>query len=358
MKRSGIILAMFVILSVTLFPFSGSFAGSEEVRKVIIDGDMGWDDTLSILYLLKNPDIEIIGVTVTGCGETNLRWGTIIAKTLMELGGRTQVPVCKGTSTPMRFDYKFPQPFRNDMNDIMGLIGSLNPETEIAVDPRPAWQFLAETLDAAQEKITILSLGGFTNVAKMLQLYPATRIENIEGIYAMAGSVYVDGNVAALNNASPDWDQGPLYSTNHYAEWNIFVDPLAAKMVFDSRIPVTLVSLDACDYVMLNPDYIDTITAKDPIAGLVRGIFVHKTGSHDEGIPVPIFDPLATMIMAGGLDTYQVTSEFLDISLEEDPKDNQCGRILVVKDGSRKIDIVQGVSAYLFQQNFAAILNR
>ncbi len=63
-------------------------------KKVIISTDMGWDDTLSILYLMKNPAIEILGVAVTGCGETDLRWGTIIAKTLMELGHQTQAKVC------------------------------------------------------------------------------------------------------------------------------------------------------------------------------------------------------------------------------------------------------------------------
>ena len=68
--------------------------------------------------------------------------------------------------------------------------------------------------------------------------------------------------MAALKNTFPDWDQGPLYSTNHYSEWNSFVDPLVAKKGFDSRILLTLVALDTCDYVMLNPDYIDTIYPK------------------------------------------------------------------------------------------------
>ena len=116
MRKTGTLIAMVVMLSVTFFTFSGNCADTNPVRKVIIDTDMGWDDTLSILYLLKKPDIEIIGVTVTGCGETNLRWGLTIAKTLMELGGRTSVPVCRGTSRPMRFDNKFPQSFRSDMN--------------------------------------------------------------------------------------------------------------------------------------------------------------------------------------------------------------------------------------------------
>lgn len=326
-------------------------------KKVIIDSDMGWDDVLSILYLIKNPSIEIIGVTVTGCGETNLRWGQIIAKTLMELGNQTQATVSIGTSQPLEYQHVFPQSFKDDMNDIMGLLGSLNPELTIAIDSRPAWQFIHDELNQTQEKITILALGGFTNLAKMLEMYPDTNLSKIENIYAMAGAVYVDGNVAALNNASLDWDQGPIYSTNYYAEWNVFVDPLAAKQVFDSEIPLTLIPLDACDYVVLNPDYADTITATDPVATLAKQIFQKKADTHAEGIPVPIFDPLATMIMAGGLTNYQSHFLYLEVNTTEVETDNHCGQTDVVEFGSRKIEVVQGVSQQAFATNFATVIN-
>lgn len=326
-------------------------------HKVIVDTDMGWDDVLSLLYLMKNPHIDILGVAVTGCGETDLRWGTIIAKTLMELGNQTQAKVAVGTSTPLKYDHVFPQSFKNDMNDIMGLLGTLNPEMTMEIDPRPAWQFIAETLDDSREKITILSLGGFTNLAKMLEIYPDADTGQIRQVVAMAGAVFVDGNVAALNNASPDWDQGLIYSTNYAAEWNVFVDPVAAKIIFDSEIPLTLVPLDACDYVVLNPDYAQTITATDAIAQLAKAIFEQKTGGHNEGIPVPIFDPLATMIMAGGMKEYQSHHRFLDVNTTDSEQDNQCGKTFVVDSGSRKITIVQGVSQKTFANNFAKVIN-
>jgi purine nucleosidase len=327
-------------------------------KKVIIDTDMGWDDVLSILYLMKNPSIEIIGITITGCGETYLRWGTIIAQTLMELGNQVQAKICVGASTPLKFNHVFPQLFKDDMNDIMGLIGSLNPVTLMSIEKQSAWKFISDVLNQTEENITILSLGGFTNLAKMLELYPSTSINKITEIYAMAGAVYVDGNVAALNCAQPDWNQGPIYATNYVAEWNVFVDPVATKKVFASNIPITLVPLDACDYVILNSDYINKITATDSIATLVKDIFKKKTGSSDEGNPVPIFDPLATMIMADGLEGYQVHSEYLDVNIEDTEVDNQCGRTYVVNSGSRKITIVQGVSQHAFATNFSNVINR
>ncbi|MCP4708571.1 MAG: nucleoside hydrolase, partial [Planctomycetes bacterium] len=105
---------------------------------------MGWDDVLSILYLLKNPDIDILGITVTGCGKTHLDDGVQLALALMELGNR-DAAVCAGTGTPTSLDHRFPEEFRNDMDRLMGLRKTL-PKVTRKVDPRPAWDFISETL--------------------------------------------------------------------------------------------------------------------------------------------------------------------------------------------------------------------
>ncbi|WP_084448641.1 nucleoside hydrolase [Desulfovibrio inopinatus] len=326
-------------------------------KKIIIDTDMGWDDTLSTLYLMKRPDIEIIGMSVTGCGETNLRWGRVIARSLMDLGDRAHVPVSAGTSTPMKFDHIFPQNFRNDMNDLMGLLGTINPTIDVKLDPRPAWKLLSDLLNTTKEPVTILCLGGFTNLAMMLKEYPDTKIDMIKNVYAMAGAIFVDGNVALLNNARKSWDQGPVYGQNYRAEWNIFVDPLAAKTVFESKIPLTLIPLDACDYVLLSPKVVNTIKGNDSISQLAKNILTEKVGPHKEGIPVPIFDPLATMVMAHGLKNYEYVSVYLDVDIQESEEHDTCGRLIHVDNGSRKIRVIQGVSNYLFAKDFAAVLN-
>jgi len=327
-------------------------------KKVIIDTDMGWDDILSILYLMKNQNIDIVGITVTGCGETNLRWGKTIALSLMELGNRFNMPIAIGSEKPLAFNHVFPQPFRNDMNDLMGLLGSMNSDDVMKFDPRPAWQFLSEVLNQATEPITILSLGGFNTLARMLQEFPNTKIEMIKHIFAMGGAVYVDGNVALLNNARKDWDQGPRYSSNSRAEWNIFVDPVAAKIIFDSTIPLTLISLDACNEVMLSSSSVETITATDDLARLAKQILQMKTGTHNEGIPVPIFDPLATMIMADGLSEYEFVSVYLDVDVTDSEQDNTSGRTFTVEKGSRKINVVQGVSGTLFTKGYKVVMNK
>jgi inosine-uridine nucleoside N-ribohydrolase len=339
-------------------------------RKVIIDSDMGWDDVLSTLYLMKQKDIEIIGVCVTGRGETNLRWGTVIAQSLMEIGQQVQVSIGVGTDIP--FDptgpnYKFPQDFRNDMNDIMGLLGTLNSNLTIPINSDTANEYLTNLLLSSSScghngNISILSIGGFTNLANLLEYEPCQStncLQNIDNVYAMAGAVFVDGNIQALNNASTLWDQGWEYSSNYKAEWNVFVDPIATKKVFESEIPLTLIPLDACDYVLLNGAFIEEITClNDPISILAQNVLKKKTGPSNENIPVPMFDPVATVVMVTGIENYEYLERYLDVVIiESSPYTttmNECGKTFVhrTKREGRKIKIVQGVSSTEFSNEF------
>jgi purine nucleosidase len=281
--------------------------------------------------------------------------------------GNQKAQVYAGTETPTwptppieppAQYHRFPEAFRNDMDTLMGLRKIL-PKTKRTVAKQKAWDYIAETLDKTNEPITILSLGGFTNLGKMLTLYPDTDLSKLENVYTMGGAIWVDGNIALLNNAKKEWRQGPIYSTNWVAEWNMFVDPGAAKQVFQSAIPVTLIPLDACDYVMLDRSFIKTVTATDPIATLAKKIFMQKTGHSSEGIPVPILDPLATLTMAGAMEGAQYHRVGLDILTEDTEENNTCGQVYVVHNPTRKqCRVVQGVSEHQFAQAYAEIINR
>ncbi|MCX7922040.1 MAG: nucleoside hydrolase [Clostridia bacterium] len=324
-------------------------------KNVIIDTDMGWDDILSILLLMKDPNVNIIGITVTGCGETHLADGVSIAQSLLKMGN-INAPVCAGAASPSEYNHCFPQSFRETMDDVCGLRNILPVVTEPA-DPRTAWEFIKDALEDEENQTTILSLGGLTNIAKALDLKP--KLENIERIVIMGGAIYVDGNVAALNNSQPDWNQGPVYSTNIYAEWNIFLDAAAAKKVLAMPVPITMVPLDACDYVLLEEKYSDLITATDPVAQLAKELIVQKAvGPAKESIPLPIFDPLASLIMAGNLRHTREVSLRVDVVTTDSAVDNNCGQTISTRDENiRTIDVVTGVSNIEFQNAFTNIIN-
>ncbi len=106
---------------------------------------------------------------------------------------------------------------------------------------------MVQTIFTSQEPVTLLVSGALTNLAQALRTEPGIK-SNIAAVYIMGGAVYVPGNITGL---LPESD-------NQVAEWNIFVDPLAAAEVFSSGLPLYLVPLDATNQVILTRKEIQT----------------------------------------------------------------------------------------------------
>lgn len=332
-------------------------------QKIIIDSDIGWDDVMSILLMMKNKDVEIAGITVTGCGETYLEDGVAIARGLLALAGNP-APVCAGADHPSSFDHAFPRSFRANMNDVMGLAPTLPPPCT-PPDPRTAVQLMLDVLDQTSTPLTIISIGGFTNIASLLTWATPAQLARIGKIAVMGGAVEqngkIPGNVADLNNAKPQWNQGPLYGTNTTAEWNIFIDPLAAQTAFrwtDPPLPIELVPLNACNNVILTPDYADLITATDPVAQFLKAVIQEKCGTSSEPDPVPVFDPLATTYGVGLLTDVSVEAMRLDVKVVDTAAANTCGETSITADGAIPLKkVVLQASETEFKAVFARLAN-
>lgn len=326
---------------------------------VIIDTDMGWDAVLAILLLVKNTSLNILGITITGCGATHLEHGCYLARGLLEIAN-LDAPVCAGADTPRANDNQFPPLFRRNMDHLGGLRATL-PAPRRPLDVRRAWDFMADGLAAEEDPITILSLGGLTNIARLVNMSPPACLENIQRLVVLGGAVATDGNVARLNNAIPAHHQGPEYASNITAEWNIFLDALSAKQVFDTRIPITLVPLDACEFVLLTPDLASSITAKDPVATLAKRLLRAKFDPKSplfEPDPQPVLDPLAAMIMTGLVDAGERRDLELDVETVQTRDDNSCGRTFQVwNSGRRPIEVIDSVFARDFLLAFQQSIN-
>lgn len=302
-------------------------------RKIIIDTDVGWDDVMSILLMMKFEGVEIAGITVTGCGETHLADGVAIARGLLALAGNP-APVCAGAAKPSKYDHVFPASFRAQMDDVMGLRPQL-PVPQTPPDKRSAVELMLDILSEADEPVTIISLGGLTNITDLLHQSGGKYLDRIGLISIMGGAIHVSGNVAALNDAKPEWNQGPIYSTNVVAEWNIFIDALAAKTAFrwtEPALPLALMPLDACNNVILSPKYADLIKAKDPVAQFLKEVIIKKTGTAAEPDPVPVFDPLATVFGVGLLTDIKMERLALDVLDVDSTVNNTCGQTLPADD--------------------------
>jgi pyrimidine-specific ribonucleoside hydrolase len=219
-----------------------------DARPVVIDTDMAADDWLAILYLLQRPDIAVQAITVSGTGEAHCGPGVANARGLLALAGYPAIPVSCGRETPLRGDHAFPAAWREGSD---GLEGLRLPAATGPAETRPAPALLAAVIEAAPRPVTLLALGPLTNVAEALQSTPGLGAK-LAGITIMGGAVTVPGNIA----------ESAVPVANPHAEWNIYIDPYAAGIVFQSGVPLTLIPLDATNHVPVNPAFYARIKAQ------------------------------------------------------------------------------------------------
>ena len=203
-------------------------SASTKRLQVLLDYSPTLSDADALLYLASNPEVELLAVTLPGTGEADCEPGTRTTRALLALAAQSDVPVGCGRNTPLIGDRDWPEEWRTEVN-------RWGTEMLPAVDPEPirdAEQLLTDTLNKATTPITLVAVGPLTNLGVVLAANPELA-GRIERIVIMGGAVTVPGNV----EVSPD------------AEWNIYIDPEAARRVLASGIPVTLVPLDATNHL-------------------------------------------------------------------------------------------------------------
>ena len=208
---------------------------AEPQTPVIWDDDGSPDGVIALLYLLKDPRFRVEAITVS-CGEAHPElFARNLTRMLARLG-RTGIPVAAGRATPLEGDNAFPEAWRAATDDFWGVA---LPTAEQGDESISAAQLIIDTVRASSEPITILLTGNHTNLAEALRQDPSIA-ENIAVVEIMGGALDVPGNIAS------DYPDIP----NEVAEWNIWVDPVAAADVFASSIPLRLVPLDATNHVV------------------------------------------------------------------------------------------------------------
>ncbi|MEM1345953.1 MAG: nucleoside hydrolase, partial [Pseudomonadota bacterium] len=210
---------------------------------VLIDTDPGIDDAMAILYALADPALDVLGLTSV-FGNVDVATATANAQRLVELAGAA-VPVAAGAGVPL---VQPPPPHADYVHGADGFGGAVLPEPAHPPDPRPAWQFIAETCAARPREITLIALGPLTNLALALDQRPGL-VDDVAQVIVMGGAVRTRGNV------------------NAHAEANIWQDPHAAARVLEAGWPVRLVGLDVTERVRLLPEALAPMAATSPRAG-------------------------------------------------------------------------------------------
>ncbi|MGH1453006.1 MAG: nucleoside hydrolase [Paracoccaceae bacterium] len=192
-----------------------------EPRKIIIDTDPGQDDAVAILLALASPELQVLGITAVA-GNVPLPLTERNARIVCELAGRADVPVFAGCDRPLGRDLVTAE----HVHGKSGLDGPVLPDPTMPLQAQHAVDFIIDTLrDQPPHSVTLCPLGPLTNIAMALEKAPdiATRIRQI---VLMGGAYFEVGNITPA------------------AEFNIYVDPQAADIVFKSGVDIVVMPLD------------------------------------------------------------------------------------------------------------------
>ena len=229
-------------------------------KKIIIDTDPGQDDAVAILAALGSPeDFEVLGI-VAVAGNVGLRLASANALKIVELSGRTDVPVYAGCERPMRRKLVTAE----YVHGKTGLDGPDLPDPKISLRPEHGVDFIVGALRShAPQTITLCTLGPLTNVAMAFVMAPDA-VSRVKEIVMMGGGYFEGGN------------------TTPVAEFNIYVDPEAADIVMRSGVPITMVPLDVTHQMLTTRARIDRFRALGNRTGIATAEMLEFFERFDE----------------------------------------------------------------------------
>ena len=186
---------------------------------MILDVDTGVDDAFAVLFAALHPDINLLGIT---CVDGNTNVDQVVANTLkvLDAAGAGDIPVARGAVRPLLGVSQYAEYVHGA--DGMGDLG-IAPSTR-KVDPRSAVELLRDLIEGAKDPVTLVPVAPLTNIALFLRAFPESA-KKIHRIVLMGGSASA-GNATAA------------------AEFNVWHDPEAAAIVFQSGVPITMYGLD------------------------------------------------------------------------------------------------------------------
>jgi len=248
---------------------------------IVLDCDPGHDDAIALLLALASPEVEVLGVT-TSYGNQTLEKTTENALRVLELVGRTDVPVTRGADRPLGRELVVAAHVHGDS----GLDGPVLPAATTAPRSDDAVDFVAKLVQAAAKPVTLVPTGPLTNVARYLGEHGT---DGIARVVLMGGSI-------AEGNFTPA------------AEFNVWCDPEAAAQVFASGLDVTMVGLDVTHKALLGPAEEARLRASGRVGAFVAELNVFFTRYHRDtygwdGAPIHDAVAVAHVIRPGLLET-------------------------------------------------------
>jgi pyrimidine-specific ribonucleoside hydrolase len=210
---------------------------------------MGADDWIALLFFARQQREAIAAITVSGNGLSHCPAGRDNAASLLRLSGpkAPMPPIGCGSNQPLDGFVSYPQLWRQGSDQMMEQ--RLPATTKAVIDADlDSTALLARTLRQAKQPMRILTIGTMSNLARVLTAESVLK-SKIAEVVSMAGAVDVPENVRVHG-----FTEG---NPNGKAEWNLYIDPVAAEIVFSAGLPIRLVPLDATNKVPLTRAFVD-----------------------------------------------------------------------------------------------------
>ena len=271
---------------------------------ILLDCDTGIDDAVALLYLLSQPEVEVVGIT-TVFGNTTAAIAARNTRKVLEIAGRTDIPIAVGADKPLVGEVGHLATHVHGTDGLGGYGDARSSEPPPGASARGAEEFISSLARAHPGELHILATAAQTNLAQAVAADPdlAGRVARVT---AMGGAIEVPGNVTP------------------FAEANIFHDPEAAQRVFSAAWPIDLVPLDATLRERLTDRHRARLAeAGSPAAAFVAAITDHYfdfyAGGSTAERSAPCHDPLAAAIALGTV----VPSRSVDLHVSVDCTDGE-----------------------------------
>lgn len=266
----------------------------ENKKKIIFDCDTGMDDAIAIATITAIKEFEIMGICCVG-GNVELHKTTRNTLDVLEYLGK-DIKVYAGEAKPLERALEVAYDYHGES----GIGDVILPKSKRQLEEKNAIDFMYETIMQNRGEIHIIATGPSTNVAKLLLIYPQVK-EFIASITFMGGGIK-EGNVTA------------------HAEFNVYCDPEACKILVNSGVPVTMVGLDATMKGKLYPEEMYFLEDTNTLNGKLVRMFYHGmlTVRGNLGIDFAVFHDSIAALSLIKEDLFVFENLHLDVDLAEE----------------------------------------
>lgn len=232
-----------------------------EKEALILDMDPGIDDAVALSIALTRPEFDLKLLTGVA-GNVSVEKTTANLLKLEEFFNRTDIPVAMGAKAPLKREFKD----ASYIHGASGMPGYDFPELTHHPIKDSAVEAMYQVLSDVAEPITIVATGSYTNVALLINQYPNIT-SKIKRLILMGGSLS-GGNVSSV------------------AEFNVFTDPDAAKIVFESGLDITMIGLDVTLKALLSNQTIEDIAEIGEVGKMISGVMTAYNDVEEAGKPM------------------------------------------------------------------------